>query len=561
MSNEDIAILTQRSLLGSRRPQESLFKVAVLELNLLNAENLLPPDFEGARIADEVVVMSSDGEELYRSMKLLKKINEREEELVGFFDFATNPIYGGILLAVGEGYGTIRAAALQAVTSEIGEDEPNGTTELISYGYPKIGFRTSEAGLLIDAFSREEVLEDNARPSFDALGYLEVRRIRDVISLVEFIKRKERFDKEVIFWDSIISISRDDIDWNCVSVDWFNKIAGMNLRRDKPEFYGVVQSLSPRQDIDLSPQIAGEWCFPACVEMLLGYYRFHYRQEVLAFSLGLGDLERARPLPRSTEHDVVRTIERLTRGILKGKMTRAPEWQDFRDEVLATRPVIGLIDGHCRLVVGASLLEVHMNTEVGIDLSLRGLSLHDPWPARKGSRIYWENFDAITYVAMFGGELESLSDEEVGLIDGLRLKAETYLARSVEVWNLTRRAKIGIVERVSDSVRGLGGWVVGVEEGGQLVGVMQFDQNLSFSGFREPEDDFLNTRLTSRVLSRQFAREQVRRSANPGERVTEPELVFDDESTLVWKAEGKNSGLGRREIKLEGVRLGVQQVD
>src|ERR1043165_4870601 len=99
-------------------PNEGLRELALLEINFLNYFKLLPNEFEGLE-ADltqmEVFGLANGGsfDEVFHRVPLVNP-EDGSQVPVAFFEYAVDPIFGGVLLAVGRGdQGTVRSAGLQ----------------------------------------------------------------------------------------------------------------------------------------------------------------------------------------------------------------------------------------------------------------------------------------------------------------------------------------------------------------------------------------------------------------------------------------------------------------
>ena len=84
--------------------------------------------------------------------------------------------------------------------------------------------------------------------------------------------------------------------------------------------------------------------------MLLDFYRYEYTQTRVAAALGLGTQSSPKDLATGQEGIVVNAIEALTSNALDVTRLDNPTWDTFRDEIVATRPVISFVAGHARTV-------------------------------------------------------------------------------------------------------------------------------------------------------------------------------------------------------------------
>lgn len=104
----------------------------------------------------------------------------------------------------------------------------------------------------------------------------------------------------------------------------------------------------------------GYWCFPACIQMILGFHgalnNVHDAQEYIACKLGLGTVGNGSGLWASEkEFEVVRVVEELSGRRLVGSMNAAP--YSFRAQISeeiekSRRPLILLNGSHASVVTG-----------------------------------------------------------------------------------------------------------------------------------------------------------------------------------------------------------------
>ncbi len=538
--------LTGDLVASSGESVEELFRMALIEVNILNISGFLPVKFDGSSvsISDPVSIFSFDGKDLYRRIFLERK-NDKGVERVGFFEFAVDSIYGGILLAVGIGEGTIRGSAL-------GVRDAGG--ELISMSYPKVAVKLDsafkgEGGDLFELSSGQQVRKKD-RPASDALGFLDIRDLRETLSPIELKRRVGRFEQEKILLRGLVEMGGScQFDFSLISKKRFSAIVAANGLVLNDDIYTVSRNSVEANDLRLFGQSLNEWCFPASMQMLFDFYRFSYKQDAIAYVLHL-DPESGQELPKSTEFDVVSAIEKMTRGVIAGKMIRTPEWVDFQREIFQNRPAIGLIDGHCRLVIGANTVTVsRANVE---QLVLRGLAILDPWPVDVGARICWENFDAISYVAMFGGELNLLGDAELGLIDAVRLKVNSLLAAKAKYWQLPEGARTAEIVRLNNEQDNKDGWITGVESGGKIFGFVELDKTLGLKNFYEPRN--LGDISASHFLDKKIIKEKAKKNLELGKHLEKLTLSID-ESELRWNASLEGTPAGEKNIVLDRLEV------
>ena len=136
--------------------------------------------------------------------------------------------------------------------------------------------------------------------------------------------------------------------------------------------------------------------------MLLDFYRYEYTQQRVA-AAARAWVRHANPKDLATGQEgiVVNAIEALTSNALDVTRLDNPTWEDFRDEIVANRPVISFVPGHARTVAGY--------TDTGpVTTALsafRGLLVYDPWPPAQGVVTRWENVDVQIYTIAFMARL------------------------------------------------------------------------------------------------------------------------------------------------------------
>jgi hypothetical protein len=90
---------------------------------------------------------------------------------------------------------------------------------------------------------------------------------------------------------------------------------------------------------------------------------------------------------------VVTVLENMSSHALDATMNTSPNFNEFRSEILANRPLISFIPGHSRTVAGYT----RQNIVFWGMTPFRGLLVYDPWPPNAGVITRWENFDTQTY--------------------------------------------------------------------------------------------------------------------------------------------------------------------
>ena len=94
---------------------------------------------------------------------------------------------------------------------------------------------------------------------------------------------------------------------------------------------------------------------------------------------------------------MVTVIEAMTSNALDANINTSPNFNEFRTEIRANRPLISFIWGHSRTVAGYT----RQNFVFWGMTPFRGLLVYDPWPPNVGVITRWENFDTQSYFATY----------------------------------------------------------------------------------------------------------------------------------------------------------------
>jgi hypothetical protein len=154
---------------------------------------------------------------------------------------------------------------------------------------------------------------------------------------------------------------------------------------------------------ELRVQKTDPWCVPACVQMLLDFYRYEYTQCTLAEDLGLGTLSNPHGLACSRdEFNVIDVIERRSRGALSAEVNGCSDsfWIECMSEVEENRPLIMIGIQHARVVVG------YIKIDFGQGFPKLGLAFFDPL----GEIEYWESFEPGRYQVLYSAMLSKLPE-------------------------------------------------------------------------------------------------------------------------------------------------------
>lgn len=535
----------------------SLRELALLEINFLNHLDLLPKNFEGLEADStqiEIFGLASDGvfDEIFHRVSLISP-GDPQRTPVAFFEYAVAPLFGSVLLAIGIGdQGTLRSAGLQ----QVGESDL-----LVAYNYPKRAIlRGSKGNLSLEAFSSRESIAFAMRKQGDPVGYTDAWNLKDELSPIELTRRTNQFNLEIGFWTGLLQESRNKGEIVSVSSSWFEQIVQKTCLQSTRPPEGDTLFRMPFMDvIGLQGQRDEAWCVPACLQMILKFYRYTYDQLVLALALGLGEEESGRRLVRTAEYEVVRLLEKVTREAFRSRMIRSPEWIDIRGELDLEKPVIGLTEGHCRIIVAAAAITANYKSSEGQkEFLMRGFSILDPWPVNAGTKICWESVDTVKYISMFSGELDLLSQEELGVVEIIKGVVRNLIAEQGGQWGLSRDVDVKKIERL-ETETGEIRWLAAVGEGDKLAGAVLLGSDLKSPVFgRLTRPDGAGAELS--FLDRESVRPSILRQASDKERVSEPRLFLREEQLLLWQAKARASNGSERTIAPPDIQAKIENL-
>lgn len=385
----------------SYQEQESSQLHAVAELSLLLLTRALPAGLEGARIEPQgTVIYDLNGSPLFRRLALTGATG------AGFADVAIAPQLGAPLVAISHGqtwdeHGLLsegqRVAANRFRVTEAAE------IHFVAYSFPKIALqfrdRAGEELLLLELWSWEPVPErrrdrrkEEPPGNFERWSYLEeTPRELQRAKAENYARRREglgRLAERVQTFTVLDRISSSEL--QVVLSPHVDSLVG-----DSRDLHYGTHSTDHVPCYELHGQETNVWCVGASTQMLLDFYRYEYSQVRLAMELGLGP----GGLPFGSEGNVVTTLEKLTGNALTAHLNSAPNWTEFRSEILANRPLISFIPGHSRTVAGYTESGL-INLIEGL-APFRGLLVYDPWPPNTGVITRYENFDTQTYSDTF----------------------------------------------------------------------------------------------------------------------------------------------------------------
>ena len=361
-----------------------------LELNALGVAG--PPsltgELEGARIGEEgTPVYDPNGEVLfYRFL-----VADGGEP--GFADGAARAELGAPLLAVSTGMQWNESALVEEameVARSRGADFDE--TRFVAFSFPKVGIQFLRAGeeiVLLELGSWEpvpELRDSEDRPPLEPSNF-ERWSLLDELPEGRSEAARRNYESRIEGWEPALR----DIDTTIVERA---QLSAFDLRlQDSRELHYDDGDAGHHICFELHGQETSLWCVGASIQMLLAFYRYGYSQDRLAEALGLGTRQEPSGLAYARVEDVVAQIETLTSNALEAEMIQDPEFEFFRDEIDANRPLISFVPSHSRAIAG--YIRYHF-TDLG-PRPFRGLLVYDPWPPSTGVITRWENWDTQIY--------------------------------------------------------------------------------------------------------------------------------------------------------------------
>jgi hypothetical protein len=388
---------------------EEIQRIAGLELNALRASGALGDEFEKVGIPRlGTPIYDINGSILFYRMPL-----SRGKIVSGYVDIAADEALGEPLLATSMGLEWNEKVLLKAGTAAAQGGQRGlkyDTVRFVAYSFPKIALQFLVQGkevLMLELYTWAKV--PPARPkerkplepsNFERWSLLDElpKKIRE--------SRVTSFKERMGMWDVP---ALKGIDLHIVEKEKF-QIKGIVIKLiDSREIHYSSRNSDHHPCYELRGQQTWVWCVPASVEMLLNFYRYHYDQPRLAQEMDQGTCEAPKGLSRSDAYKVVNTIKKLSSNTLDATDIVNPDWNTFRTEIQANRPLISWIIGHSRTVAGYTASSILLPGT----LSFRGLLVYDPWPPtdcahpEKGGAITrWENFATQTYWDAFTAVLK-----------------------------------------------------------------------------------------------------------------------------------------------------------
>jgi hypothetical protein len=386
-------------------------KIAGLELNALRLAGTLGEEFEKVRVpASGTPIYDINGTLLFNRLPL-----GRGQTSMGYADVAIEPALGEPLLAVSTGFAWSEKALL-ADAEQAAKKGRRGLkydrVRFVAYSYPKVGVQFLQGDqdvLLLELLTWAEVPpagaqrrsepRDNERSIGPFPGNFERWSVLDETPAEVKRARARAFARRVATWNAP-AFGR--VDTSVIAIEAF-RASNLALRLvDTRELHYSSNLNDHHVCYELRGQRTSVWCVAASCEMLLNFYRYTYDQIRLADELGLGTLEDPDGLPYARVGDVVTVLEALTSNALDVTMHVNPDFDIFRNEIRANRPLISFVPSHSRTVAG------YTRNILTLPVPFRGLLVYDPWPPNVGVITRWENVATQTYQYAYSAVLRHI---------------------------------------------------------------------------------------------------------------------------------------------------------
>lgn len=374
-----------------------------LELNALVFAQVLPGElYRGAQMARRrTPIYDLNGELLFYRVPM-----QQGRTTIGYTDIAANPKLGAVLLASSHGAPWDEAKIVKDA-ARAARSQKKGlrydAARFVAYSYPKVAVQFLKEGkelAMIEWGTGKQVpLRPRREPGAPPSNF-ERWSLIDEMPAARARANIRKFEKRVEQWEALAPTARAPARLRRFRFDRLDASAfesALQVRRftfDMRKLHYSTNLADHEVCYELRGQLTNVWCVAASTQMVLDFYRYNYAQTRIAQELQLGTLSNPQGLPYSRDGDVVTALQNLTGNALTASMTTTPNWNEFRDEIRANRPLISFIPGHSRTVAGYVRLSL-------LSLNFRGLLVYDPWPPTTGVITTWENFDASTYRRTF----------------------------------------------------------------------------------------------------------------------------------------------------------------
>ncbi|HUL65214.1 MAG TPA: C39 family peptidase [Burkholderiaceae bacterium] len=373
---------------------------------------VLPAAFEGGRLGKGTSIHDVNGEELYARFPVV-----HGKESFGWVDVASHPVFGAPVLGGAAGAewnpdALIAAAGRAARKTGL---RKWSSTRFVAYSFPKLAVQflgaEHEELLMLELHTWAHVPERRQREADEPPGNFERW------SLIEETPPKTRRTNERAFKAAIERVEKAlgrllpkagaiPLDRDRIVTALGNVFPLIRIVSDSRELHFSTRNADHDPCFELRGQETNVWCVGASVQMVLDFYRYQYTQTRIAVQLGLGTPSNPNGLPYTRDGDVVTALQAMSSNALTAAMNTTPTFDQYRNEILANRPLISFIPGHSRAVAGYTRTRLLVGPLAII--TYRGLLVYDPWPPNAGVITRWENFDTSTYRRTFSAHVTTI---------------------------------------------------------------------------------------------------------------------------------------------------------
>ena len=273
-------------------------------------------------------------------------------------------------------------------------------TELVVYGYPKIGVRVDfddpklgRKGLIVDVsdlsvverFGSDELEGETAYSFYHEVVEPQAEERLRRYDLADRELEAARSVDEKILADSFTVRELPEIRKALLpTVDLIAlQIYSSRVIRYAPR-------CTPHECFALYAQQTNVFCAVATGQMILDFYRYYYTQNQIAAAMNTGAGGTSNP-------DQVDGYHSLTHNCMVAIFDGSADWAEAKAEIDANRPLKSGIPGHARACAGWMRQNIFLIGQA----PKRWLRIYDPWPWNadicNGGNIVWEDWDTVNH--------------------------------------------------------------------------------------------------------------------------------------------------------------------
>jgi hypothetical protein len=361
---------------------------------------VLPAELAGGRLRTWTPIYDTGGEVLFYRVPAMKS-----KQLLGWVDVAASSGAFGAPILGGAGGGEWDEEGLMAVAAKAARKHGIrkwSRSRVVAYSFPKLAIQflddDDEELTMLELWTWTPVpapvkREKGAPPSnFERWSYLaELPGAVRARNSRSYERELSRMNETLGKYAGPIANKPLNPDRFPVDIDRLRPI----VKTDSRVLHFTTLNSDHTPCYELRGQETSVWCVGASVQMLLDFYRYEYTQTRIAVELGLGTPTNPNGLPYGSEGKVVTGLGTLSSNALVAAMNSSPTFNQYRDEILANRPLISFIPGHSRSVAGYTRTQLLFGGRVFT--TYQGLLVYDPWPPNAGVITQWENFNTSVY--------------------------------------------------------------------------------------------------------------------------------------------------------------------